>query len=70
VNRLWGNGKGRYRVTGHDAATAVKGTHWLTEDRCDGTFVRVASGTVTVADFGARRTVTVRAGHTYLARRR
>lgn len=70
VNRVWGDGKGRYRVTGHDAATAVKGTRWLTEDRCDGTFVRVARGAVTVADFGTHRTVTVRAGGTYLARRR
>jgi len=70
VNGLWGSGKGRYTVTGHDGATAVKGTTWLTQDRCDGTFVRVRSGVVRVRDFRLRRTVTVRAGETYLARRR
>jgi hypothetical protein len=69
VNGVWGNAKGRYKVTGHDGATAVKGTQWLTQDRCDGTFVRVRSGTVDVRDFKLRRTVTVRAGETYLARR-
>jgi hypothetical protein len=29
----------------------VRGTRWLTEDRCDGTLTRVVRGTVEVEDF-------------------
>jgi hypothetical protein len=71
VRRLWGDGKkGNYRSTGTDASAGVRGTQWLTEDRCDGTLVRVRRGTVLVRDFVLRRTITVRAGHSYLAQRR
>jgi hypothetical protein len=38
-------------------------------DRCDGTLTRVTSGAVSVRDFRRHRTVLVRAGHSYLARR-
>jgi Ca2+-binding RTX toxin-like protein len=71
--RLWGRvGKrrGRYRTRGNHSSGTVRGTVWLTEDRCDGTLTRVARGTVAVRDFGLRRTVLVRAGEGYLARRR
>jgi ferric-dicitrate binding protein FerR (iron transport regulator) len=46
----------------------VRGTIWLVQDRCDGTLTKVTRGTVRVRDFKAKRTVTVKAGHTYLAR--
>jgi LCCL domain len=69
VRRLWGNGTGRFRTTGRYAAATVRGTNWRIEDRCDGTNVTVASGTVTVRDFRRKRNVTVTAGHSYLARR-
>jgi Ca2+-binding RTX toxin-like protein len=71
--RLWGRvGKkrGRYRTRGNHSSGTVRGTVWLTEDRCDGTLTRVVSGTVAVRDFALRRTVLVRAGESYLARRR
>jgi hypothetical protein len=69
--RLWGNATGgRYSTKGRYASAAVRGTIWLTEDRCDGTLIRVTRGTVTVRDLVARRTVTVRAGRSYLARAR
>jgi ferric-dicitrate binding protein FerR (iron transport regulator) len=45
----------------------VRGTIWLTEDRCDGTLVRVVRGRVDVRDLTRRRTVVVRAGQSYLA---
>ena len=68
ISRLWGNGKGRFRTTGRHSAATVRGTIWLTEERCDGTLTRVTRGSVTVRDTTARRTVVVRAGRSYLAR--
>jgi hypothetical protein len=68
VRRLWGDGKGRFRTRGRHGAATVKGTKWLTEDRCDSTLVRVRRGTVVVRDFAKRRNVTVKKGHSYVAR--
>jgi len=68
VRQLWGNGKGRFRTRGRYAAATVRGTNWLTADRCDGTQVRVRQGVVQVQDIPRRRQVTVRAGGAYLAR--
>jgi hypothetical protein len=51
VRRLWGDGKGRFRTSGHYSAATVRGTRWLTEDRCDGTLTRVVRGSVEVEDF-------------------
>lgn len=70
VRRLWGNGKGRFRTRGKHSSTSVRGTFWLTEDRCEGTLTKVRRGRVSVRDFARKRTVTVRAGHSYLARAR
>jgi hypothetical protein len=68
VTRLNGSGKGRFRTTGRNSAATVRGTIWLTEERCDGTLTRVTRGIVSVRDLRANRTVLVRAGHSYLAR--
>jgi len=71
VRRLWGRiGKrrGKFRTRGKYSSGVVRGTVWLTEDRCDGTLTRVASGTVRVHDFARRRVIVVRAGERYLAR--
>ena len=46
----------------------MRGTKWLTEDRCGGTLVRVRRGSVTVRDFAKRKTVVVKKGKSYLAR--
>ena len=70
VRRLWGDGTGGFRTRGRYASATVRGTKWVTVDRCDGTFTRVVTGVVRVADFPRRRQVTVRAGGTYLARPR
>jgi hypothetical protein len=48
----------------------VRGTTWYVADRCDGTLTRVTKGSVSVRDLGTGRTTIVRAGHTYLAKRR
>lgn len=68
--RVWGSGRGRYRTRGRYGAATVRGTVWLTEDRCDGTLFVVRSGVVSVFDFALRRTVVVTAGHSYLVRAR
>jgi hypothetical protein len=68
VRELWGNGKGNFQTRGRYAAATVRGTHWLTIDRCDGTLTKVVRGVVQVSDLVAHTTVTVRAGHSYLAK--
>jgi len=47
----------------------VRGTIWFTQDRCDGTFVRVRRGVVAVRDIKRGRKVLVRAGRSHLVRR-
>jgi hypothetical protein len=70
VRQLWGKGKGAFRTRGRYAATVVRGTFWLTADRCDGTQVTVKQGRVQVSDLVRHTKVFVRAGSTYLARKR
>ena len=66
--KLWGSGKGKFRTSGKYSSATVRGTIWLVEDRCDGTLTKVTRGTVQVRDLRRKKTVTVRAGHSYLAR--
>ena len=68
VANLWANGGGQFRTTGRSSAATVRGTIWLTQERCDGTLTKVTRGRVSVRDFGRRRNVLVRAGRSYLAR--
>jgi hypothetical protein len=59
---------GRFRTRGRYSAATVRGTIWTTEDRCDGTLTVVKRGSVNVRDFRRRKTITVHAGHSYLAK--
>jgi uncharacterized repeat protein (TIGR01451 family) len=68
TRQLWGRGTGKFRTKGKYSSAAVRGTYWLTADRCDGTLTSVREGSVTVRDFVRRKTVIVRAGQSYLAR--
>ncbi len=68
VARLGASGSGRFRTRGRHSAATVRGTIWLTEERCDGTLTRVTRGVVSVRDLRAKKTVIVRAGSSYLAR--
>jgi hypothetical protein len=70
VRQLWGSGKGNFRTLGRYASATVRGTIWLTADRCDGSQVTVRRGVVQVRDLVRRSTVNVTAGHSYLARKR
>ena len=55
VRKLWGKGKGSFRTEGRRSSATVRGTWWLVEDRCDGTFTRVRQGTVDVRDFALQQ---------------
>jgi hypothetical protein len=66
---LWGDGKGRFRTGGRFASATVRGTRWVVSDRCDGTLTRVVRGSVTVRDRVRHKTVIVREGEQYLARK-
>ncbi len=68
LGKLWGSGKGKFRTSGKYASATVRGTIWLTQGECDGTLTRVKRGVVQVRDFKRKKTVTVKAGHSYLAR--
>jgi alpha-tubulin suppressor-like RCC1 family protein len=59
---------GKFRTVGRYAAATVRGTAWDMADRCDGTLTVVHRGVVSVFDVRRRKTVTVRAGHSYLAK--
>ena len=70
TRKLWGRGQGSFRTKGKYSSAAVRGTYWFTADRCDGTFTSVREGVVQVRDLVRRRSVTLRAGQSYLARPR
>jgi CSLREA domain-containing protein len=65
---LWGDGKGNFQTKGQYSSATVRGTKWLVQDTCAGTTTKVSRGIVAVADFVKRKTVLVKAGHSYLAR--
>jgi hypothetical protein len=67
LGKLWGSGKGKFRTDGKYSSATVRGTIWLVEDRCEGTNTKVRRGVVAVRDFKRKRTVSVKAGHSYLA---
>jgi len=67
VRRLWGKGKGHFRTRGRYSSGTVRGTWWLTSDRCDGTRTYVAGGVVRVYDFVLKKHVSIGTGHSYLA---
>lgn len=71
VRRLWGDSTGKFRTKGRHSAATVRGTRWLTSDRCDGTLTYVAQGgPVSVQDFVRGLTVELRKGQAYVARPR
>jgi streptogramin lyase len=71
VRKLWGRDHGgRFRSHGRHSHATVRGTRWLTVDRCDGTMTKVTNGSVAVRDLVRHRTVVVRAGHSYVAKSR
>jgi type II secretory pathway pseudopilin PulG len=70
VRQLWGAGKGKFRTKGKYASASIRGTTWLTQDRCDGTLIRVTQGAVTVTDLVKHKNAVITKGHSYLAKKR
>jgi ferric-dicitrate binding protein FerR (iron transport regulator) len=70
--QLWGDGRGRFRTRGRYGAATVRGTKWLTDDRCDGTLVRVKRGKVDVQDLQRprQRPTRVKAGQELFVKKR
>jgi len=68
LGKLWGSGKGKFQTSGKYSSATVRGTIWLVADRCDGTLTQVKRGVVSVRDIKRKKTVKVKAGHSYLAR--
>ena len=69
VRHLWASGKGKFRTKGRFASASVRGTEWLTDDRCDGTQITVKTGAVSVFDQTLNQTVVVTpANSPYLAK--
>jgi hypothetical protein len=60
--------RGRWKVKGRFSIAAAFGTEWTTLEGCSRTVTVVRRGRVQVYDRAKRRTVTVRAGHRYVAR--
>jgi hypothetical protein len=70
TRKLWGDGKGKFRTSGKYSAATVRGTRWLVQDTCTSTLTQVTQGVVSVQDFPRKKTITVRAGKRYTAKRR
>jgi hypothetical protein len=68
VRHLWGSGEGAFRTVGRFSSATVRGTTWLTDDRCNGTLTKVTAGKVGVRDFVLKKTVVVKKGKSYFAK--
>ena len=69
IRQLWAKAKGQFRTRGRYASATVRGTVWLTADRCDGTLTRVNQGIVQVSDFPLKKKLLVHAGASHLAKK-
>ena len=54
-------------MSGKFASATIRGTFWLVADYCNGTLVKVRSGTVVVRDFVKNKTVVIKSGQSYFA---
>jgi streptogramin lyase len=67
---LWAkDNHGHFSSRGQNSVATVRGTMWGTSERCNGTLTTVRQGSVRVRPLHGGHAVTVRAGHSYLARR-
>lgn len=51
IRELWGNAHGEFTTKGRYGSAAVSGTIWLSQDRCEGTYFKVAKDTIVVTAF-------------------
>jgi hypothetical protein len=69
IRQLWGSGKGKFATNGRYASATIRGTIWQQKDTCSTTVTVVKQGSVVVRDFKRKRSVVVKKGQTYVARR-
>ena len=67
VRQLWGKAKGQFTTRAKYSSATIRGTTWGVQDRCDGSFTTAVDDFVTVVDFTAKKTLTLKPGETYLA---
>lgn len=64
IRQLWGDAHGKYTTKGRYGSAGVSGTIWLTQDRCDGTYVLVTKDNViAIAYAHPQRRHNVKQGH-------
>jgi len=68
LGRLNSSAHGKFTTRGQYSAATVRGTVWNVSNQCNGTLTKVVRGKVTVRDFRRRKTVTLFAGQSYLAK--
>jgi uncharacterized repeat protein (TIGR01451 family) len=68
VRQLWGSATGSFRTKARYSSATVRGTIWLTQDRCDGTLTRVVESAVDVFDLTLKKTIRLGPGKSYLAK--
>ncbi len=69
-NGLFGSGRGHFQTVGNHGSAATNGktaATWPTEERCEGTYFAVKSGTVKVRDFTRDRTIVCAPGITIVS---
>jgi hypothetical protein len=68
LRKLWGKDHGgRFKTSSRGSVATVRGTEWLTADRCDGTLTRVTHGKVLVRERGTGRSKLLRKGEKFFA---
>jgi len=70
IRHLWGSGHGAFRTVGRFSSATIRGTTWLTDDKCNGTLTKVTAGKVGVRDFVLKKTIVVKKGKSYFAKPR
>jgi hypothetical protein len=68
LRKLWGKDHGgRFKTSSRGSVATVRGTEWLTADRCDGTLTRVTKGRVLVRERGTGRSKLLHKGESFFA---
>ena len=68
LRKLWGKDHGgRFKTSSRGSVATVRGTEWLTVDRCDCTLTRVTKGKVLVRERGTGRSKLLHKGESFFA---
>lgn|GEM_PF-699077 len=67
VRQLWGKAHGLFTTKARYSSATIRGTIWLTQDRCDGSLTTAVDDVVDVVDFVKNTTITLQPGQSYLA---